>query len=131
MATSDHAKLAANTLQACNHIFANAGFSEAQVPLTVRRHYSIKSDVERGRGARSRMQLQMLRPVDDLSCMTLIIDGHVLDNLHFIRDMTEDGRLLFVWNGNAFFVESDCLILHRASFTAPFFVRLLCTLRPA
>ena len=116
-ATSDHAKLAANTLQACNHIFVNAGFSEAQVPLLDHERRSATNTTL------ARVQIQLLRPVDDLSCMSLIIDGHVLDNLHFIRDMTDDGRLLFVWNGNAFFMDSDAIILHRASFTAPFFVR--------
>ena len=121
-ATSDHAKLAANTLQACNHIFLNAGFSEAQVPLVDHTRRSATN------ATLARVQIQLLRPVDDLSCMSLIIDGHVLDNLHFIRDMTDDGRLLFVWNGNAFFMDSDAIILHRASFTAPFFVRLLRTL---
>lgn len=67
--------------------------------------------------------VESLRPVDDLATVSMVIEVHCLDGVHFIKE--EDPAacsLLFTWNGLAFFVDKGSLLLQRGTFTAPYMV---------
>lgn len=100
MASTDRPKLLAITAQALTHVCVKLDWPKETV--------------------------NELRPVDDLAKVTMIIEGHVLNDLHFIKEdedeMVSDTCLLFTWNGEAYLIDKAALLLHRASFTAPYMV---------
>ena len=126
MASTDRPKLLAITAQALTHVCVKLDWPKETVRSV--RQRSNRSVGFAGGLRYAGLQVNELRPVDDLAKVTMIIEGHVLNDLHFIKEdedeMVSDTCLLFTWNGEAYLIDKAALLLHRASFTAPYMVRI-------